>query len=115
MATPLEKPIKKSVPFFADPDVSDEAKQAARVKGGRLGGRKRAYVKGTSVPLDSLDAILDGLGEVIGNLKEMDLSVSVMNSLISAYRVASACYLEQQERDELLAEIDAIKAALGVE
>ena len=115
MAALLDTDEKKHIPFFSDPSISEEAKQAARVKGGRLGGRKRAYVKGTSVPLAGLDDVLAGLAEVIGNLKEMDLSVSVMNSLIRAYQVSANCYLEQQERDELLAEIDAIKEALGVE
>ena len=115
MATLLDIDEKKHIPFFSDPNIPDEKKQAARVKGGRLGGRKRAYVKGTSVPLEGLDDVLIGLAEVIANLKEMDLSVSVMNSLIRAYQVSANCYLEAQERDELLAEIDAIKAALGVE
>ena len=115
MVALLDTDEKKHLPFFADPNIPEERKAAARVKGGRLGGRKRAYVKGTSVPLEGLDDVLSGLAEVIANLKEMDLSVSVMNSLIRAYQVSANCYLEAQERDELLAEIDAIKAALGVE
>ena len=105
----------KHVPMFADPNVSEEKKAAAREKGGRLGGRKRKYVKGTKVPLESLDHVLDGLSEVIANIKMMDVTPSSMNSLIRAYQVSANCYLEREERDEIQAEIDAIKEALGVE
>ena len=105
----------KRTPYFADPDVPEAEKAAARLKGGRLGGRKRKYVRGTTVPLEGLDDVLDGLAEVIGNLKEMDLSVSSMNSLIRAYSVASACYLEKEERDVIQADIDALKEAMGIE
>lgn len=106
---------KKRVPFFADPAIPEEKKAAAREKGGKLGGRKRKYVKGTKVPLESLDDVLDGLAEVIGNLKEMDRSPSVMNSLIRAYQVSANCYLDREERDVLMGELDELKAALGLE
>ena len=105
----------KHVPYFADPDIPEEEKAAAREKGGRLGGKKGKYVKGTKVPLDSLDDVLDGLAEVIANIKGMQLTVSSMNSLVRAYQVAANCYLEKEERDVIQAEIDAIKEALGVE
>ena len=105
----------KRVPYFADPDVSEEDKAAARLKGGRLGGKKGKYVQGTKVPLESLDDVLDGLAEVIANLKNMQLSVSSMNSLVRAYQVAANCYLEKEERDVIQAEIDALKEAMGLE
>lgn len=104
----------KNPPYFADPNVSEKDKAAAREKGGKLGGRKRKYVQGCKVPLESLDDVLDGLAEVIANLKEMDRSSSVMNSLIRAYQVSANCYLDREERDVLMGELDELKAAMGL-
>jgi len=100
---------------FADPTIPEEVKQEWRRKGGQLGGRRRKYVKGTRVPLEGLQDVLDGLGEVIGNLREMDQTPAVCNSLIRALQVAANCYLEKQDREQIEAEIQELKEMLGDE
>lgn len=96
--------------MFHDPERQDEA-HAARVKGGLMGTKKK-YVPGTKIPLDGLDDILEGLGEVLHNLQQCTFTPAVANSMIRALQVASSCYLEKWERDEINAQIEAIEKAI---
>lgn len=99
---------------FRDESIPEETKQAWRVLGGQVGGRKRRYVKGTAVPLESLDDVLAGLGEVIGNLREMDCTAGTAGVLIRAYQVAASCFLEKEEREVLRDEMARLERQLGL-
>ena len=59
-------------------------------------------------------SVLDGLGEVIGNLKEMDRTPCVCNSLLRAYQIAGNILLDKEDREQIQTEIDELKDELGL-
>lgn len=84
---------------------------AARVKGGMVSTRKK-YIPGTKIPIEGLDEVLDGLGEVLHNLQQLAFTPAVANSMIRALQVASACYLDKEERDIILQQIEELEKAV---
>jgi len=100
---------------FRDPDIPETTKQQWRVKGGQLGGRRRKYVKGTRVPIGDLAGVKEQLEEVVANLREMDQTPAVCNSLIRALQVYANIELERQDREQIEAEIAELKEMLGDE
>ena len=78
-----------------------ESRRESKAKG----GRKRAYVAGMKVSITAVDDILDGISEVIGNLKTMDCTVSQSRALVDAYLAALKVF-ELKELDDRVAEIE---------
>jgi len=94
-------------------DERKEEARVARVRGGLVSTRKK-WVPGTdsTVPIEGLDDVLAGLGEVLENLQGLAFTPAVANSMIRALQVASSCYLEKWERDEVNAQIEALEKAV---
>ena len=112
--TPAHKKAaaRTNIPYFSRDDIPEEEKQAARIKGGLEGGRKRRYVRGTREPIENIDVVRANLEEVIANLKMMDQTVGVCNSLIRSLQVYAGILTDQTDREEILEEIAAIREEL---
>ena len=63
-----------------DPALLQKRKAAER-----LGGRRRAYVKGESPVVLTIEDVRTGLCEVVGRLQAQDNTVAVARALIAAY------------------------------
>ena len=83
----------------------DPAYAESRRESKAKGGRKRAYVGGMKVSITAVDDILDGISEVIGNLRTMDCTVSQSRALVDAYLAALKVF-ELKELDDRVAEIE---------
>jgi len=63
----------------------DPALLAKRKAAERNGGRRRAYVKGASPQVRTIEDVRAGLCDVIGRLQAQDNTVAVARALIAAY------------------------------
>lgn len=96
--------LSDSIYCFEHEPSLEELRREAKAKG----GRKRAYVAGMKVSINSIEDVLDGISEVIGNLKVMDCTVSQSRALVDAYLAA----LKVFELKELEARMIALEEML---
>jgi hypothetical protein len=87
-----------------EPSLADKRTEARRT-----GGRARKYIDGIPVNIDNIDDVLDIVSEVIGNLKNMDISVSQSRALLSSAETA----MKALELKELTSRVERLEELLG--
>ncbi len=80
-----------------------------RTEAKSIGGRKSKYIEGMPVKITGIETILDLIGEVIGNLKEMDISISQARAMLTACDSA----MKALEYKELSDRVAALENRLG--
>jgi hypothetical protein len=87
--------------YFHEPSL-----ESTRLEVSSLGGKRRRYIEGMPVSITSIEDILTLVGEVVGNLKNMDISINQAKAILIACESAMKAleYKELTDRVALLEE-----------